>query len=298
MDVSTRNLGLPAITEVTGSRDGAEKVCRSCAHWRRCVVSDTPDSLTLESAIFLFFAGVLGGALNAVAGGGSFIAFPALLFTGVPPIPANATNTIALWTAAAASGGAYRKELDVPRRVMIPLLAASLVGGLAGALLLLKNPAHTFLQILPWLTLGATLLFALGKKLARGRKSILEQEATGGALAAATLFQLVVAVYGGYFGGGMGIVMLAMLAALGMTNIHAMNALKSVMGFVINGVAVVTFVIAGAIYWKHGIPMIAGGIAGGFLGAHYAQKLPQAWIRVFVVLVGAGMTTYFFWKAY
>jgi uncharacterized membrane protein YfcA len=181
---------------------------------------------------------------------------------------------------------------------MIPLLAASLVGGLAGALLLLKTPAHTFLQILPWLTLGATLLFAFGKKLARGRTSILEQEATGGALAAATLFQLVVAVYGGYFGGGMGIVMLAMLAALGMTNIHAMNALKSVMGFVINGVAVVTFVIAGAVYWKQGIPMIAGGIAGGFLGAHYALKIPQAWIRIFVVLVGTGMTVYFFWKAY
>jgi uncharacterized membrane protein YfcA len=249
--------------------------------------------LTLETIIFLFFAGALGGALNSVAGGGSFIAFPALLFTGVPPIPANATNTIALWTAAAASGGAYRKELDVPRRVMIPLLAASLVGGLAGALLLLKTPAHTFLQILPWLTLGATLLFAFGKKLARGRKSILEQEATGGALAAATLFQLVVAVYG-----GMGIVMLAMLAALGMTNIHAMNALKSVMGFVINGVAVVTFVIAGAVYWKQGIPMIAGGIAGGYVGAHYALKIPQAWIRIFVVLVGTGMTVYFFWKAY
>jgi uncharacterized membrane protein YfcA len=254
--------------------------------------------LTLETITFLFLAGALGGALNSVAGGGSFIAFPALLFTGVPPIPANATNTIALWTAAAASGGAYRKELDVPRRVLIPLLAASLVGGLAGALLLLKTPARTFLQILPWLTLGATLLFAFGKKLAGGRKSILEQEATGGALAAATLFQLVVAVYGGYFGGGMGIVMLAMLAALGMTNIHAMNALKSVMGFVINGVAVVTFVIAGAVYWKQGIPMIAGGIAGGYVGAHYALKIPQAWIRIFVVLVGTGMTVYFFWKAY
>jgi hypothetical protein len=254
--------------------------------------------LTLETVIFLFFAGALGGALNAVAGGGSFIAFPALLFTGVPPIPANATNTIALWSAAAASGGAYRKSLDVSRQVMIPLLAASLLGGLTGALLLLKTPAHTFLRVIPWLILGATLLFAFGKRLAGGRRSVLEHEATGGALAAATLFQLAVAVYGGYFGGGMGIVMLAMLAALGMTNIHAMNALKSVMGFVINGVAVVTFVVAKALYWKHGIVMIAGAIAGGYLGAHYAQKLPQIWIRTFVVLVGTGMTVYFFWKSY
>jgi uncharacterized protein len=254
--------------------------------------------LTLESIVFLFFAGVLGGAINSVAGGGSFIAFPALLFTGVPPIPANATNTIALWTGTAASGGAYRKRLDVPRSVLIPLLAASLVGGITGAILLLKTPAHTFMRVLPWLTLGATLLFAFGKKLAGGRRSVIEHEATRAALVSTTLFQLGVAVYGGYFGGGMGIVMLAMLAALGMTDIHAMNALKSILGFVINGVAVVTFIIAGAVYWKHGSVMIAGGIAGGYLGAHCAMKLPQAWIRMFVVLVGAGMTIYFFWKSY
>ena len=266
--------------------------------WRSKALSGTPDCLNLQSAIFLFVAGVLGGALNSVAGGGSFVAFPALLITGVPPIPANATNTIALWTAAAASGGAYRERLDVPRRVMVPLLAASLVGGLAGAYLLLKTPAHTFMLVLPWLTLGATLLFAFGKKLAGGRESILEQEAKSSALAGATLFQLAVAVYGGYFGGGMGIVMLAMLASLGMTAIHAMNALKSVMGFVIKGVAAVTFIVAKAIYWKHGVVMIAGGIIGGYVGAHYAQKLPQAWIRAFVVVTGAAMSIYFFIKAY
>ena len=256
--------------------------------------------MTIESILFLFFAGALGGALNSVAGGGSFIAFPALLFTGVPPIPANATNTIALWTAAAASGGAYRKRLDVPRRVMIPLLTVSLLGGLLGALLLLKTPAQTFMRVLPWLTLGATLLFAFGKKLAGNRGSVIEDghEASTAALAGTTLFQLCVAIYGGYFGGGMGIVMLAMLAVLGMTDIHAMNALKSVLGFVINGVAVITFIVAGAVYWKHGIVMIAGGMVGGYVGAHYALKMPQSWIRTFVVLVGAAMTVYFFWKSY
>ena len=262
------------------------------------LVSLNPGSFNLETIVFLFCAAVLGGALNSVAGGGSFISFPALLFAGVPPIPANATNTIALWTAAAASGGAYRKRLDVPRRVFVPLLAASLVGGLAGAVLLLKTPAQTFMRVLPWLTLGATLLFAFGKKLAGSRQSVLEHEASGAALAGATLFQLGVAVYGGYFGGGMGIVTLAMLATLGMADIHAMNALKSVMGFVINGVAVVAFIVAGAVYWRHGIVMIAGGIVGGYLGAHYAQKVPQVWIRWFVVLVGAAMTVYFFWKSY
>jgi uncharacterized protein len=254
--------------------------------------------LTLQIIAFLFFAGMLGGALNSVAGGGSFIAFPALLFSGVPPIPANATNTIALWTGAAASGGAYRSRLDVPRRVMLPLLIASLVGGLAGAFLLLKTPAHTFMRVLPWLTLGATLLFAFGKKLAGQRASVIEHETSGAALMTATVFQLAVGVYGGYFGGGMGIVMLAMLATLGMTDIHAMNALKSVMGFVINGIAVVTFIIARAVYWKHGSIMILGAIAGGYFGAHYAMKLPQVWIRYFVVVVGAGMTVYFFWRSY
>ncbi len=268
------------------------------ANWRRLAVSVTPNCLTLETTLFLFFAGVLGGALNSVAGGGSFIAFPALLFSGVPPIPANATNTIALWTGAAASGGAYRKRLDIPRRVMIPLLTVSLIGGAAGALLLLKTPAHTFMRVLPWLTLGATLLFAFGKKLVGTRGSALGHETTGTALAGATMFQLMVAVYGGYFGGGMGIVMLAMLAALGMTDIHTMNALKSVMAFVINGVAVVMFIVFRAVYWKHGIAMIAGAIIGGYVGAHYAQKVPQAWIRMFVVLVGAGMTVYFFWESY
>jgi len=261
-------------------------------------LSDTPNCLNLESAILLFFAGMLGGALNSVAGGGSFIAFPALLFTGVPAIPANATNTIALWTAAAGSGGAYRSRLNVPRRVLLPLLGASLAGGLLGAFLLLKTPAQTFLRLLPWLTLGATLLFAFGKKLAGGRRSIVEHEATTAALAGTTVFQFAVAVYGGYFGGGMGIVMLAMLAMLGMTDIHGMNALKTVMGFVINGVAAVAFVVARAVYWPQGIVMIAGGILGGYLGAHYAQKLPPMWIRVFVVLVGAGMSVYFFWKYY
>lgn len=260
--------------------------------------SDTPRLLNLESAIFLFFAGVLGGALNSVAGGGSFIAFPALLFSGVPPIPANATNTIALWTAAVASGGAYRSRLNVTRRIMVPLLIACLVGGLAGAILLLRTPAHTFLRVLPWLTLGGTLLFAFGKKLAGSRASAMEHDTTTVALVGATLFQLVVAVYGGYFGGGMGIVMLAMFAILGMTDIHTMNALKTVMATVINGVAVVTFIVARAVYWKEGGVMIVGGIVGGYFGAHYALTLSQKRVRVFVVLVGTGMTVYFFVKAY
>jgi uncharacterized protein len=259
---------------------------------------DKPLLLTLEHVTFLFIAGILGGALNAVAGGGSFIAFPALLFAGVPPIPANATNTLALWTGAAASGGAYRDRLDVPMRVLIPLLVTSFIGGIGGAFLLLLTPAHTFMRVLPWLMLGATLLFIFGKKLAGKRASSVGHNATVAAIAGASAFELVVAVYGGYFGGGIGIINLAMLAAVGMTDIHAMNALKSVLGTAINGVATIVFVVKGAIYWPQAIVMIAGALIGGYFGAHYAQKLPPAWIRGFVILVGTGMTVYFLAKAY
>src|SRR6516225_4241771 len=132
---------------------------------------------------------MIGGALNAVAGGGSFVAFPALLFTGVPPIPANATNTFALWVGTTASGGAYRNRFDVSRRVMIPLIATSIVGGLSGAFLLLRTPANTFMRVLPWLMLGATLLFSFGKKLTRGRGTGLAHDASTAALVGASIFE-------------------------------------------------------------------------------------------------------------
>ena len=241
---------------------------------------------------------MVGGALNAVAGGGSFVAFPALLFTGVPPVPANATNTVALWIGTTASGGAYRNRLNISRRVMVPLVVTSVIGGLIGAFLLLRTPAHTFLRVLPWLLLGATLLFTFGKHLTRRLSGGLEHEASPRALAIASFFELLVAIYGGYFGGGVGIMNLAMLAALGMTDIHAMNALKIVLGAIINGVAVVTFIAAHAIYWPQGIVTTAGAILGGYYAAHFSLRLPQPWIRAFVILVGSGMTIYFFVRAY
>jgi uncharacterized protein len=261
----------------------------------RCV---KPYGLTLGHAIFILVASLLGGALNAIAGGGSFIAFPALLVTGIPPIPANATNTIAMWTGAAASTGAYRRQLNIPVRVMAPLVASSVVGGLIGAVLLLRTPAHTFLRMLPWLMLAATLLFTFGKKLARTNTSSVGHDATTRAIVLATLFELVVAIYGGYFGAGMGFVILAMLALIGMTDIHAMNALKTVLSSTTNGLAVIAFIVARAIYWPQALVMIAGAILGGYFGAHYAQRLPQQGVRVAVICIGAGMTIYFFLRAY
>jgi hypothetical protein len=254
--------------------------------------------LNFHNAIFLFFAAAVGGAINAVAGGGSFVAFPALLFTGVPAIPANATNTLALWVGTTASGGAYRIKLNIPRRVMIPLIVTSVIGGLAGAILLIRTPAQTFLKVLPWLLLGATLLFAFGKHLTGRISAGISHDSNNAAIVGASVFELFVAVYGGYFGGGIGIMNLAMLAAMGMTDIHAMNKLKVLLGGVINGVAAVTFVITRAILWPQALVMTAGALLGGISTAHYAQKLPQAWIRGFVILVGAAMTVYFFIRGY
>jgi uncharacterized membrane protein YfcA len=254
--------------------------------------------LNLQNAIFLFFAGALGGGINAVAGGGSFVAFPALLFTGVPPIPANATNTLALWVGTTASSGAYPQKLNITRRVMIPLVLTSILGGLAGAFLLIKTPAQTFLHVLPWLMLGATLLFAFGKHLTGRISAGISHNATNASVAGASFFELIVAVYGGYFGGGIGIMNLAMLSAIGMTDIHAMNKLKVILGGVINGVATVTFIVTRAIVWPQAIVMTVGSLLGGYSSAHFAQKLPQSWVKSFVLLVGTAMTIYFFIRGY
>jgi uncharacterized membrane protein YfcA len=251
----------------------------------------------IQTAALLFVAALLGGALNAVAGGGSFIAFPSLLFTGVPAVPANATNTVALWTGLVFSGGAFRSHLKVRRVVLITLIGVSLIGGVLGALLLLKTPANTFLRILPWLMLSATLLFIFGPKLTRGSAGRIAGDRPG-LLIAASLCQLGIAVYGGYFGGGMGFVILAMLTAFGMADIHEMNALKTVLSSATNGLAVVVFVAKHAVYWPQAVVMIAGAALGGYFGAHYSMRTPQGMVRWFVIAIGTGLTAYFFVRAY
>lgn len=248
--------------------------------------------MDIGQAIFLFLAGAVGAGLNSVAGGGGFIALPALLWVRVPAIEANATQTVALWSGITASGGAYRRRLDAPRRILLPLLTASLAGGLAGALLLIGTPERTFLHILPWLMLAATLLFLFGNRLV-GRASG-EHTASLFAVAVATGFEFLAAIYGGFFGGGLGIINLALLSALGMDDIHRMNALKSVLGSAINGVAVVTFVVAGKVAWPQAAVMIAGAVSGGWLGAHYAQKVRPRYVRWLVIAIGVTMTAYFF----
>ena len=198
--------------------------------------------MTLATYGLLFVAAAVGGAINSVAGGGSFVAFPALLFAGVPPVPANATNTIALWPGSLASAVAYRRELARCRGASCSRWAPPVsLGGAAGSLLLLRTSDHTFVLLIPWLLLFATVLFSFGGAVTRK----LRARAPGPRSASAIGAQLFIGVYGGYFGGGIGIMMLAVLSLLGMTDIHRMNSLKAVLGTLVNGVAVVAFVIAG-----------------------------------------------------
>jgi len=242
--------------------------------------------------VVLFIAAAVGGALNAVAGGGSFFTLPALIFAGVAPVAANATSTLALWPASVSSTFAYRGDIQTSRQWLLVLGLASVIGGLAGALLLVRTSDSSFLRLLPWLMFIAAATFTFGNKIRQATAH------TGHAsLAVVAILQLVIATYGGYFGGGMGIMMLATMALAGMTNIHEMNGLKSFLGVSINGVALVIFIAGGAIQWKYGVAMAVGATLGGYLTAFFARKIDSRYVRRFVIVVGWTMTAYFFWRA-
>jgi len=253
-----------------------------------------------KQAILLFFTGVIAGVLNAVAGGGSFLSFPMMLFVGVPPVEANATNTVALWPGLAMSVASYRRHMKVPRRLLLSLLITSVLGGFLGALLLIMTPQRTFLHLIPWLLLGATILFIFGNRLRTmlgGADSAhLAKEISWVAIFLACLLQLAVATYGGYFGAGMGFVMLGMMTLLGLRDIHVMNAFRILLGAVINGVAVLTFILSGAVFWGHCLVMMAGALSGGWFGAQYAQKADPRKVRWFIIALGLGLSAYFFIK--
>lgn len=253
--------------------------------------------MTITQAIVLAAVALLAGAVNSVAGGGSFLTFPTLILTGVPSVQANATNTVALWPGIVASIGGYRKEL-AGRRDFLVLAAISLVGGVLGAYLLLHTPQSTFNRLIPFLLLFATLLFAFGGRIALAlrRRIGTSQASTRAVAVTVALLQFAIAVYGGYFGGGIGILMLASLALMGMEDMHRMNAVKTVLAACINGVAVVTFIVAQAVFWPQAIVMMLGAIAGGYGGATLAHRLPPRAIRWFVIAVGLGVSLLFFVK--
>lgn len=245
--------------------------------------------------VLLFAAAFVGGALNAVAGGGSFFSFPALLFIGLDPKIANATNTVALWPGSAASVAAYRGELAGLRPEVRLLAPISLVGGLAGALLLLITPSDVFKTLLPFLMLGATLLFAFSPRItAYVRKLDHRADSPQTARVRSIVLQAIISVYGGFFGGGIGILMLAALALMGMDNIHRMNGLKTLLATLINGVAVIAFVIARAVAWPPALLMIVAAVLGGYIGAAIARKIDPKLVRTFVIVVGLGLSVYLF----
>src|SRR5258707_4776903 len=231
--------------------------------------------MSAPEIILLFSAAVAGGAVNSVAGGGGFIAFPSLLFTGMPPINANATSTIALWPGTLASTGAYRRALSpaLLKRVM-PLIVITFLGSFAGSFLLLKTPQQTFLKIVPWLLLGPTLLFSFGSRItARVVPHHAQHGPSVWAVVGITVLQAIAAIYIGYFGAGVGIVMLALLSMMGLENIHSMNGLKTLLATCGNAVAVVVFIFAHAVYWPQGLLMMVGAIIGGYGGANNAKKM-------------------------
>jgi uncharacterized membrane protein YfcA len=229
---------------------------------------------------------VAGGFVNSIAGGGSLLTFPTLVWVGVPPVAASATNTVGLW--AGSLGGLVGFRRHLPARSVIVLLAVpSLAGGIVGAVLLLRTPQSVFEGLAPILVLTATLMLAaqepLAKRIARGS---LIGERSGGFVAAAVVFQFLVGVYGGFFGAGIGIMMLAALAILGLTDIHQMNGLKNLLAIFINGVAAVYFAVEGAVLWTDAGLMAVGSVAGGLGGALLAHRLGRRVVRQAVIGIG------------
>lgn len=244
----------------------------------------------LGSDLVLVLAGFLAGALNSVAGGGSFLTFPALLLHGLPAVSANASSTLALVPGSFSATWAYRREFGKVSGIRpLPCLAAALAGGAVGALLLIRTPESSFEALLPWLLLFATLLFAFGNRLAARLKGRVR---LGEGLVLALLF--LGSVYGGYFGGGLGILMLSLMALLGMTDLHAMNALKTLLGGSLNALAALMFLASGAVDLRAALVTMAGAVAGGLTGASLARKVPMGSLRLFVVAVGLALTAVFF----
>jgi uncharacterized protein len=238
-----------------------------------------------------FAAAFVAGAVNSVAGGGTLVSFPALIWLGLDPVTANATSTVAIWPGSVGGLWGYRREIRNAEPRLWVLIAPSLAGGLAGAVLLRLTPSAIFDRMVPYLILAATLLFMAQETVQR----VLKTRHAGKRhstrwLLAASLFQLGVGVYGGYFGAGIGILMLAALSIIGLRDMHEMNALKVVFGGALNGVAALYFVWARMVYWPDVFIMGIGAIAGGWGGAGLARKLGHTAVRRIVVAVGLAMT--------
>ena len=243
----------------------------------------------------LLAAAFVAGALNAVAGGGSFLTLPALVFTGVPPVVANATGTVALLPGYAAGAWGFKDDMQAPPGLsMKAVVLLALVGGAAGAALLLFTPDATFRKIVPWLLLAATAMFAFGPQL---RAWASKGQASAAPSAAKAAFgMLAVSIYGGYFNGGLGILLLALFGLLGQTNLNAMNGTKNLVSALLTAIAVAIYAAGGVVQWKQALIMMVAATLGGYLGARVARKIPANWLRGGIVVVGLVMAILFFLK--
>jgi len=244
------------------------------------------------TTVILIAAAFLGGALNSLAGGGTLVTFPALLFAGLNPIDANASSVVALFSGTFAGAWAYRRNiLAVAEFSVIGLFVLSLVGGLIGALLLLWTPATIFAALVPWLILFATIVFAVGNF---APVETIQRIQLGPRSALTALF--IIAIYGGYFGGGIGFLILAAFTLVGMRDINAMNGLKMGLVGVMTVTAILAFIVANVVRWPETLPMLVSSAVGSYMAAHWAQRLDQRLIKGFVVVLGAGLTIYFAWR--
>jgi uncharacterized membrane protein YfcA len=247
--------------------------------------------LTAQQLILPALAAIVAGALNSAAGGGSFISFPAMLLVGFPPILANATNNTAMWIGNVGSIGGFREDFDMKRAEALPPILICILGGAAGGILLLKTPEAAFERAIPWLLAFATIVFAAGPRL---RRNDAVEKRTVGASFATLVPLLAVTIYGGYFGAGTGIMILALFAATTSMNIIKVNALKNVLVFFVNGTAIIPFAFAHAVVWPEAFAMGAGAIAGAYGGARIIRRLPASVVRGIVIAIGATMSLYFF----
>ena len=249
----------------------------------------------MASYLLLIFAAFAAGVINSVAGGGSFFTFPALVFTGVPSIIANASSTLALLPGSLASAWAYRDDL----RKTQGLAAATHAGrqprwrNHGRVVAALYTPQRTFDSVIPWLMLASTLLFAFGPRIS----PMLKRAFHIGAVTVVVI-QFLVAIYGGYFGGAIGIIMLATWSVFGLTDIHEMNANKTVLGSAANAVAVVLFIVARKIWWPQTLAMLVAAVIGGYIGALSAKKVNQKYLRATIIVTSVAITIAFFLRQY
>jgi uncharacterized protein len=254
--------------------------------------------MSFVEIIGLALAAALGGAINAVAGGGTLVTFPALLAFGTPATVANATSTLALTIGTAGSVYGYRRQIAPIRIWLSRFVPVSIIGALIGAWLLTVTNEKTFSRLVPFLILFATILFFLQGIFSRFAKKHEHDPQSPRRVAGAIAFQFLVAVYGGYFGAGIGILMLASLGFIGLQNIHEMNALKSILAGLINLVAAVLFISVGLIHWPKAAIMTVGAFAGYYLGSHYSQKVQPARVRQIIAIIGLILSLVTFYEEF